>query len=164
MQGNPSLNQKGVALVMTTIMMLLLSMLAVFLTSQSLTGVKIAGAMKDYEQVFYLADGASQMSIQYLKTHNPPSSSWNPTIQTRASGLPSYMESPVTMTGYTLTPKFQPDVDWEGYDTLPLPGWMLNWQGYSAFHRVHYKAVGEGQLAAKAARDEVGALVIKLAK
>jgi len=160
----PTANQRGVALVMTTLMLLLLSMLAIFLTAQSFTGTKISGALKDYQETFYLADGASQISVQYLKLHNPPSSHWNPTVLARAAGLPAYMETPVTVAGFALSPNFRPDVDWKGYDTLPLPGWMLNWQGYSAFHRVHYKARGEGQLVSKSARGQVGALVVKLAK
>ena len=70
--------------------------------------------------------------------------------------LPSYMDGTTLSDGESYTP----EVWWEGYDTKPLPGWMLNWQGYSAFHRVNYKCQGIGSIPSRQSETKVYGLVM----
>ena len=160
----PLRDERGMALVMVTVMMLVMSLTAVWLVNQGVTHFKITRAMTTYESTFNLADGAAQVSLAYLLDHNPPSPNWNPSIEGRASGLPDYMNNGVQFTDRPFSPQVQPDILWKGYDTKPLPGWMINWQGYSAFHRIHYKARGIGRFNIKRSQVRIGALVVKLAR
>ncbi len=160
------MNQKGVALITTMIFLILLTLIGVWAVTQSTTGIKIAASLKRYDLTFNLADGATSVAITYLKNYTPlPSQIWKPTERQEISSeqMPSYMRENTI----NIKPKYEaiykPTIEYKGYDTTPLPGWMLNWQGYTAFHRVYYLAKGKGEIPNKA-QTVIRALVLKITR
>ena len=158
------MNQKGVALITAMIFLALLTLIGVWAVTQSTTSIKITASLKRYDLTFNLADGATSMAIGYLKKHTPPSPNWDPTVQGEiTSGLPLYIQNTqeITLPSLPVKPKYKPSIEWRGYASNPLPGWMINWQGYSAFHRVHYLAKGKGEIP-DVAQTVIRALVVKI--
>ncbi len=155
------MNQKGIALITTIIFLALLTFIGILAVNQSTTGIKISAALKRYDLTFNLADGATSMAIRCRKSCTPHSPNWKPTVQGEVtSGLPSYMQE-TNLPSLPHKPKYKPSIEWKGYDTTPLPGWMLNWQGYSAFHRVHYLAKGKGEIPNQS-QTTIHALIVKV--
>ncbi len=148
---------------MALIFLVMLTGLGAGLLSQSLTGVKVAAGLRDYEKSFQLADGACQRSIGWVKAQarfGPAND--DPTQQGIAlSSLPDYMKTKIAEPGTTME-KSMATVTWEGYDTRPLPGWMINWQGYSNFFRANLKAEGKGELGGREGNSTVSALLIRI--
>ncbi len=153
-------NNKGIALIVVLIFLALLTSLGLWLNMATVVELRTTAALKNYEEAFNLADGASQLSIRYLSRTTPPSPSWDPRSEGYiTSGLPSYMQESTVAVG-RLTPK----VLYKGYTSTPPPGWMLNWQGYSAFHRLKYVARGEGTLTQTGAKSTVDVILLKLSQ
>ena len=151
------LQDKGFALIMAIAFLAVLMMLGAYLATQSLTGLQISSGLRDYEKCFNIADGACQISMEYVKNYAPDAPAWDPSLRGKiTSNLPSYMDGTTLSDGE----RYTPEVWWEGYDTKPLPGWMLNWQGYSAFHRVNYKCRGVGSIPSRQSETKVYGLVM----
>ncbi len=149
-------NNQGTALITAMIFMVILMLLGIWMVNQSVIGIKIAAALKRYEQAFNLADGACQMTMRYIIQHTPESSDWDPRKEANVAGLPAYIKE--TQTGNN---KYRPEIIYKGYDPNPIPGWMLNWQGYSRFHRRHYKLKGQGETP-RGNKATVSTLVVKI--
>ncbi|MCF8037828.1 MAG: pilus assembly PilX N-terminal domain-containing protein [Desulfohalobiaceae bacterium] len=159
----PDIKQQGMALVLALVFMVILAGLGAGLLTQSLTGVKVSAGLRDYEKTFQLADGACQRSIGWVTsqarfgpTHDDPSQTGSP-----VSSLPGHMNTKIAEPGAN-GEKTLAKVTWEGYDTRPLPGWMINWQGYSNFFRANLKAVGVGELDNREGNSTVSALMIRI--
>jgi len=151
----------GMALILAMVFMAMLMILGSMMVTSTVTGLKISGGVKRYEEGFSLADGACEISIKYLKKHNPSSPNIDPRDGVKITdGLPSYIKE-TTLSGGK---KYAPQIWWKGYDTKPLPGWMLNWQGYSSYHRIHYKARGEGKPSGAENSVAVSAILVKITK
>jgi len=139
-------DQAGIALPLTIIFLGAMLLLGIWTLRQTEIAYKITGAIKQYTNAFYLADGAFMVTANYLKNHAPLPRTWNPTgieqdTESTTLPLPTYFESENDIQAGKLIPKLR----WMGYDETPLPGWMLNWQGYSNFYRVNYLAKGKGK-------------------
>jgi len=164
------MSQKGAALITALIFLGILSLLAGWAILQSNTGIKISGALKQYDITFNLADGDTNLSINYLKDHTPTSPQWNPAKEVEITqGVPSYFKTKNSPPPPSRLPQImarhQPFMKWKGYDTSPLPGWMLNWQGYSQFHRVQYIAGGRGESqVSSSVQTEIDALIVKITR
>jgi len=154
-------DSQGIALILALVFMAMLMLLGSMMVKGTTTGLKIAGGVKRYEQGFNLADGACQISIKYLKNHSPSYPYVDPRTEGQITeGLPNYIEEKTLSDGE----KYKPEIIWKGYDTNPLPGWMLNWQGYSSYHRINYKARGEGKTSNMENSVGVFAILVKITK
>ena len=134
-------DRRGMALVLSVIILVFLTALGIWAVTTTTTEVKITGFHKDYERAFSLADGACEVSLRYLaslgkvKTPDP-----NPDIKgvLPSEELPAYMNCEEL--GYTA------ELFYGGYSRKPPPGWELNWQNYKAFHSAFYKGKGIGRI------------------
>ena len=155
-------SKRGVALIVVMIFLALLTSLGVWLSMNSVIEMKTTASLKNYEEAFNLADGASQLSIRYLLNTTPPPPSWDPRqTGTITQGLPAYMNQKTLAGGRK---KLKPQVVYKGYSVTPPPGWMLNWQGYSAFHRLKYVARGVGEIPTRGAKSTVDVLLLKISQ
>ncbi len=164
------MDQKGAALIIALIFLGILSLLAGWAILQSTTGIKIAGAIKQYNITFNLADGDTNIAINYLRSHTPSSPKWNPSKEADITqGVPSYFKNkdlpPPPLRLPRVPARHQPFMKWKGYDTTPLPGWMLNWQGYSQYYRIQYIAGGRGESQVNSTiKTEIDAILLKITR
>ncbi len=153
--------EKGIALVLVLIFLALLSSLGLWLTMTSIIELKTTEALKNYEEVFYLADGASQLSLRYLAKNVPPPPGWDPTNEGQITNLPTYLDEKSLQGGKE---KLKPIVLYKGYSTKPPPGWELNWQGYYGFHPLRYIARGQGELPTKGSKSTVDVIILRITR
>jgi len=134
-------DKRGMALVLSVIILVFLTALGIWAITTTTTEVKITGFHKDYERAFSLADGACEVGLKYLETHalSPPNPDPNVKGVYPSEELPSYMSCQEL--GYTA------EISYEGYSPTPPPGWELNWQNYGGFHSRFYKVKGIGKVA-----------------
>ena len=159
-------DEKGIAMVLAITLTGLLSSLGLYLIMESGTSYRITKAMVRSESALNLADGGTQLGMRCIN-RNTPSPGFqqltNPTIQP-IGGLPSYMTAPLSLGGGTIARS----VDYVGYNTTPPPGWMLNWQGYSSFHSLHYRSRGQASIPLPAsqgnAQSNVSVLALKVTR
>lgn len=159
-------NQRGLALVLAVSLVGLLSSLGVYLIWESGTAFRMTKAMARYESAFNLAEAALQLGLRCVR-RSAPSPGFqqinSATVQTIQDGIPDYISSQSLGQG-TITPR----IDYLGYSTTPPPGWMLNWQGYSSFHGVYYRPVGQGIIPLPSTRGNaqstVAAITLKVAR
>jgi len=154
---------KGFVLVITLIFLVILTLFGIWATNLGNVSLRVSTAIKRYIIALNLANGGLKVSIKALEKKTPTSPNWNPTFSAiiPSANLDSYVqETNVTSQVYSSPTSFDSKVEYEGYDNKPLPGWMLNWQGYGGFHSYHYKAYGYGKFSTT--NSTVSALVLKI--
>ena len=153
---------QGMALMIVIIFLGLLTSLGIWLSMTAIMEIKTTTSLKNYEEAFNLAEGASQLSIRYLFRTTPPPPHWDPRLEgTLTEGLPSYLEEATFQGGKK---KLKPKIVYKGYSSTPPSGWMLNWQGYSAFHTRKYVAEGVGELPSKRTKSTVDVILLKVSQ
>ncbi|MHC1745022.1 MAG: hypothetical protein AB9873_18620 [Syntrophobacteraceae bacterium] len=113
-------------------------------------------AMTRHEVALSYAEAGVQLGLRCIRS-SPPSPTFNElssaasgTITAITEGIPSYMgtktypENPPHST--TVQGTVVSRIDYVGYRTTPPAGWMLNWQGYSSFHGVFFRPVGNANI------------------
>lgn len=138
-------DEKGFALVLAVSMIGLLALFGVWMLVESQTSFRVTASMERRESAFNLAEAALQLDYRCL-LDAPPSPAY------AALAGPPY---PVTPTGLTyMLPgqqlgkgKITPTILYISYSTTPPPGWMVNWQGSSAFYSLYYQPKGAGTIA-----------------
>ena len=128
--------EKAVALITVLAFMVIMMFLAIWLTAQMRTHLKFTASLKRYEKLFALADGACSRALYYLKTHIPRPRLFSGQAVSITQNLPAYLDQNINGTSS------KGEIVFFGYSPKPLPGWMLNWVGYSNYHLEHYKAIG----------------------
>lgn len=141
--------EKGVAMVVAITLIGLLSSLGLYLILESGTSSRISKSMIRSEEAFNLADGGSQLGI-YCISKSPPSPSFGQLQSTSIQTIPTtqlykYMQAATLGSGGS-TGTYTPTIDYVGRKSTPPPGWMLNWQGYSNFYSLTYRARGQGSI------------------
>jgi hypothetical protein len=161
---NSLVGNKGIALMLTLVFMLILSMLGAMLLQQSRTTIKVSSGLRDYEQAFNLADGGCLLCYNHITTRGKIDSSMKNANQTNVNiaNLPSYMNASLSVP--SSRSKYRSNAKWMGYDNKPLPGWMLNWQGYSNFHTVNLKCSGGGNIPDREGDGSVFSLLLYLTR
>jgi len=155
-------NEKGIAVVLVMIFMVLLTSLGIWLSMTSTIELKTTSALRGHEEAFNLGDGASQLSLRYLGKNSPPSPNWNPTVEGQiTSNLPSYLNEKTFQGGKK---KLHPKIFYKGYSTNPGAGWGTNKRGYSGFYKLKYTAEGIGELPAKGSKTTVDMLLWRISK
>ena len=153
-------SDSGIALIVVMIFLVLLTSLGLWLNMTSVMEMRTTAALKNYEKAFDLADGATQLDLRYLYKTTPPSPSWNPSVEGAiTSGLPEYLQEQTVGKG-----KIKPKIIYKGYLSTPPPGWMLNWQGYSGFHRLQYVARGQGEIPQVGSKSTVDIILTKISQ
>ncbi len=157
-------NERGIAMVLSVGLIGLISSLGLYLVLESETAFRITGAVNRMESTFNLSEGALQLGLRCIRRRAPLPTYVqlsSPDIQQVESGLPDYME-PQPYGGGTISPR----IDYVGYRPNPPPGWMINWQGYSAFHTTYYRSGGQASITLPGQRgvanSSVSALVLRL--
>ena len=154
-------NNSGMAMVLAICLTGLLSLLGIWLLLQSKTAFRISTATTRYASVLNLAEAALNLGLRCIRTHTLlPSSAHLNTSVPKALSIQSPDFSPRQLNGGQITP----EIYYSGYDKNPPPGWMLNWQGYSAFHNVHYMARGEGRVDLPSSQGDATTAIVSLAK
>ena len=156
---NNSFNQKkGIALITVLVFMLILMIVAVYLTIQMTTHIRFTSSLKKVEALFSLADGACARAINYLKNNAPLPNKWNlKDTLLIDKNLPEYLNGTENLFN---TVHFKGKIYYHGYDSSPLPGWMLNWSGYSGYYQIYYEALGNAS--DSDSKAEVSALIIRI--
>ena len=139
----------------------LLSLLGMWLLLQSKTAFRVSTATTRYESVLNLAEAALNLGLRCIKMNTLfPSSAYLNTSTPKALSVQSPGYESRQLNGGQITPQ----IYYSGYDKNPPPGWMLNWQGYSAFHNVHYMCRGEGRVELPSSQGDAKTAVVSLAK
>lgn len=151
----------GMAMVLALCLAGLLSLLGIWLLLQSKTAFRVSTATTRYESVLNLAEAALNLGLRCIKMNTVfPSSAYLNTSTPKALSLPSNDYAARDMNNGRITPQ----IYYAGYDKNPPAGWMLNWQGYSAFHNVHYMCRGEGRIELPSSQGDATTAVVSFAK
>lgn len=154
-------DEGGMAMVLAICLTGLLSLLGMWLLLQSKTAFRVSTATTRYESVLNLAEAALNLGLRCIKMNTPlPSSAHLNTSIPKALNVSSPSYAARRLNGGQVTPQ----IYYSGYDKNPNPGWMLNWQGYSAFHNVHYMCRGEGRIELPSSQGDATTAVVSLAK
>ena len=159
-------DEKGIAMVLAITLIGLLSSMGLYLIMESSTSYRITKSMVRSESAFNLADGGAQLGLRCIRS-SPPTPGYqqltSSTTQPMQDRLPGFMVVQ-NVSGGSVTPT----VEHVGYKRTPPPGWMINWQGYSAFHSVFYRSRGQAAIPLPAAQgnaqSRVSILVLKVTR
>jgi|WetSurMetagenome_2_1015567.scaffolds.fasta_scaffold05061_7 hypothetical protein len=161
---SPLANEKGLAMVLAITLVGLLSSLGVYLILQSSAALRMTKAMGRHEVAVNMAEAGLQLGLRCIRS-SPPSPSYeqlttsnSTTIKPITEGIPTYIGKQNFGAG-----SIDPRIDYIGYRTTPPAGWMLNWQGYSSFHGVYYRSVGEARIPLPAIQGDTNSILSTLA-
>lgn len=161
---SPLRNEKGLAMVLAITLVGLLSSLGIYLILQSGAALRMTKAMVRHETAINLAEAGLQLGLRCIRSA-PPSPSYeqlttsnSTTIRPITEGIPSYLARQNFGAG-----SISPRIDYIGYRTTPPAGWMLNWQGYSSFHAVYYRSMGDARIPLPAELGDTQSLLSTLA-
>jgi hypothetical protein len=144
-------NNNGSAMVLVVMILGVVSLIGVGLMSMSRLDIKFSAAIRNYDKMFNLADGANALAVKDLKTMNRQEQANFVGASTRkqtpwASVETSPPNTPVAptdniysanLTGYG---GYYTSLILEGYSTEALPGWEAGTRGYQ-----HVFWIGEGR-------------------
>jgi hypothetical protein len=164
-------DEKGLALVLAITLITLVASFGIWLVVEGQSGLRITRAYERIEETNHLAEGACWLSVRALDAMNlplPVDGGLLPIDASQYLPLPNetatdWLDEDQNVTsGRYLTPGIKSSRGY--YNTLPPPGWMLNWQGASGFHRRFYLARGEGEVVMTQARGNAKAVLFNLAE
>jgi hypothetical protein len=132
-------NEKGSALVLALLILVLLTLMGISATTTSTVGIQMAGSEKFYEMAFYSAESGWQRALNWLDGQylgDVRNRVWNGTT---FEEVPGSLDD-TTSDGITLADddKIQYFVKIELTGTAPVPGYG------TSFRRVNYKVKSEG--------------------
>lgn len=139
----------------------LLSLMGVWLMLQTKNAFRVTTATTRYESVFNLAEAALQLGLRCIRMNSPFPTYAHLTTSAPAAittGLPEYLTETQLETGLAI-----PEIYYTGFSKTPPRGWMLNWQGYSAFHNVNYMCRGEGRVELPSSAGDASTAVVSFA-
>jgi hypothetical protein len=164
---SPLANQKGLAMVLAITLVGLLSSFGVYLILQSGAALRMTKAMVRHEGAVNLAEAGLQLGLRCIRT-SPPSPTFTElasansgTLKAITEGLPSYLGKhnyPKSDSKSTIESR----IDYIGYKTTPPAGWMVNWQGYSSFHGVYFRPVGDARIPLPSSQGEANSILSNL--
>jgi hypothetical protein len=164
-------DEKGIALVLAITLITLVASLGIWLMVEGESGMRITRAYQRIEETTHLAEGACWLSIRALDAMNLPLPTQAGLQELDAAQyLPLPNESDDTWldpnqpmgSGRNLSPQILSSRGY--YNTTPPPGWMLNWQGSSGFHRRFYLTRGEGEIVMTQSRGNARTVLFNLAE
>jgi hypothetical protein len=163
---SPLASEKGLAMVLAITLVGLLSSLGIYLILQSSAALRMTKAMVRHEGAVNMAEAGLQLGLRCIRT-SPPSpafdelaSSNSGTIKSIVEGLPTYLGKQNYPIGSLST--IESRIDYIGYRTTPPAGWMLNWQGYSSFHGIYFRPVGNARIPISSSQGDANSILSTL--
>jgi hypothetical protein len=148
-------DEKGMALVMAILLLTLLASLGLWLMMESQGELRVTQSNERREATYHLAESGVWIgvhAIEALSLRLPQNNTAIVNVTPGRNGTLSYLASNQNMTSPTY--QLTPDIYASRYFFNPTPpaGWMLNWQGSSAYHTEFYLARGRGNVQLPAAK------------
>jgi Tfp pilus assembly protein PilX len=142
-------NEKGSALVLALLILVLLTLMGISATTTSTVGVQMAGSEKFYEMAFYSAESGWQRGLNWLDNEYPGITDnrvWNGTDFIAVAGSLEEADTvPITLAQDSST-EYLLKIQFTG--TAPVPGYGTSFRRFN--YRVNSVGVGPGN-----ARSEV---------
>lgn len=129
-------------MVLSLLLIVLLSCFGLWLIFESRSATRITGAFERIGETFHLAEGACWLSVKAIDSESISL----PTTSNLSNVTPgdSYLSANQSVGKGEITPQIESARDF--YNTTPPPGWMLNWQGGTAFYRKFYLTRGQADI------------------
>lgn len=149
-------NEKGLAMVLAIMLVTLLASFGMWLLLETHSGFRITSAFQRIEETFHMAEGACWFSVRAIDT-NDLSLPTNPTIDhVKIPATETYMAANQSLGRGHVTPETFSARNF--FNSTSPPGWMLNWQGGSGYHRRFYLSKGESSVPIPAQGDSKSTL------
>lgn len=132
-------------MVLALMLVTLLACFGIWLLMETHSGFRITSAYERIEETFHMAEGGCWLSVRAIDTTSIPLPS-DSTLKEVTPTSESYMAANQALGKGKTTPEIRSARDF--FNTTPPPGWMMNWQGGSAYYRSFYlnKGIGEIQM------------------
>lgn len=133
--------EKGLAMVLALMLITLLACFGMWLLLETRSGFRVTSSFERIEENSRLAEAACWLSVRALDSlaiNLPPET----TLKEVTPTSESYLAPDQPLGKGQLTPGIRSARNF--YNSIPPAGWMLNWQGGSAYHRCYYLDRGEG--------------------
>lgn len=142
-------NEKGSALVLALLILVLLTLMGISATTTSTVGVQMAGSEKFYELAFYSAESGWQRALNWLDDQYPGVTDnlvWDGTDFVAVAGSLEEADSVGIPLADDNNTEYRVKVEFAG--TVPVPGYGTNFRRFN--YRVNSVGIGPGN-----ARSEV---------
>ena len=142
-------NERGIALVLTILLLTLLASLGLWLMTESQTEVKIVQSNERREETLHLAESACWLGIHALEALalSLPQSTGFANVTPGRNGSLAYLGTNQTIQNMTsATYRLSPDIFSSRYfyNQVPPAGWMINWQGSTSYYTSFFLCRGHG--------------------
>lgn len=135
-------NEKGLAMVLAIMLVTLLASFGMWLLLETHSGFRITSAFQRIEETFHLAEGACWRSVKNIDNSTIDLPTTTPISDVTPSSLvPETLPDDPTK---KITPEIQSARDF--YNTNSQSGWMMNWQGGTAYHSNYYLTKGKSEI------------------
>lgn len=135
--------EKGLAMVLALMLITLLACFGMWLLLETRSGFRVTSSFERIEENSRLAEAACWLSVRALD-----SLAINLPAETKLDSVTPTGEAYIRWSdqSFGTRHKITPDIysARNFYNSIPPAGWMLNWQGGSAYHRCYYLDRGEG--------------------
>jgi len=150
-------NEKGSALVLALLILVLLTLMGISATTTSTVGIQMAGGEKFYEMAFYSAESGWQRALNWLDDQylgDVRNRVWNGTTFEEVPGSLEEEDSVgITLANDNNTQYF---VKIELAGTAPVPGFS------TSFRRVNYKVKSEGEVKPEGLESGIARAVVEV--
>ena len=147
----PLENEKGIALVLTILLLTLLASLGLWLMVESQTEVKVTQSNERREETVHLAESACWLGLHAVEALALalPSNSTYQNVTPGRNGTYKYLATSQTIKNQNKTStifQLSPDIFSSRYfyNTTPPTGWMVNWQGSTSYYTAFFLCRGQG--------------------
>lgn len=145
----PLADEKGLALVLTILLLTLLASFGLWLITESQTEVRITQSNERREETLRLAESACWLGIHALEALalTLPQSTGFTNVTPGRNGSLAYLGANQTIQNMTAaTFRLSPDIFSSRYfyNQVPPAGWMVNWQGSTAYYTAFFLCRGHG--------------------
>lgn len=152
---------KGLAMVLALMLITLLACFGMWLLLETRSGFRVTSSFERIEESSRLAEAACWLSVRALD-----SVAINLPHETTLTGVTPtdepFMTSNQSLGKGELTPEIHSARNF--YNNFPPAGWMLNWQGGSAYHRCYYLDQGEGVIPMPQSRGDSKSVLFNFAE
>lgn len=153
--------EKGLAMVLALMLVTLLACFGIWLLMETHSGFRITSAYERIEETFHMAEGGCWLSVRAIDATSPALPSTT-AISDITPTSESYMAANQTLGKGQITPQTHSARNF--YNSTPPPGWMLNWQGGSAYYRAFYLSKGDAKIPMPSKKGDSRSVLYNLAE